>query len=94
MTQSGGFMMAGKNESPQKAAMREMIRSYLKNKVVSIKNGTDVNAVMRDMMSVPLEGVLDEELNEEPGYFRFDYRNKDTDNSRPPSKDLTGSFGK
>ena len=63
--------MARKNESPQKAAMREMMRSYLKD-----------NAVMRDMMSVILEDVLDEELDEELGYSKYDYRNKDTDNSR------------
>ncbi len=44
--------MARKNESPQKAAMREM-------------------------MSVILEDVLDEEL----GYSKYDYRNKDTDNN-------------
>ncbi len=74
--------MARKNESPQKAAMREMTRGYLKEHDIRIKDGTDVNAVMRDMMSVLLEGVLDEELNEELGYSKFDYRNKDTDNSR------------
>ena len=59
--------MARKNESPQKAAMREMMHSYLKDNDISIKNGTDVNTVMRDMMSVILEDVLDEELDEELG---------------------------
>lgn len=74
--------MARKNESPQKAAMRNMMRSYLKDNDISIKDGTDVNAVMRDMMSVLLEGVLDEELDQELGYSKYDYRNKDTNNSR------------
>lgn len=37
---------------------------------------------MRDMMSVLLEGVLDEELDEELGYSKYDYKNKETDNSR------------
>ncbi len=74
--------MARKNGSPQKAAMREMMRSYLKENDISIKNGTDVNAVMRDMMSVILEDVLDEELDEELGYSKYGYRNKDTGNSR------------
>ena len=36
-----------RNESPQKQAMREMMRGYLKNNDVHIKDGTDVNAVMR-----------------------------------------------
>ena len=49
--------MARKNDSPQKAAMREMMRDYLKNNDIGIKNETDVNSVMRNMMSVPLEGV-------------------------------------
>ena len=34
------------------------------------------------IMSVLLEGALDEELNEELGYSKYDYRNKETDNSR------------
>ena len=71
-----------RNESPQKQAMREMMREYLKNNDVRIKDGEDVNGIMRDMMSVLLEGALDEELNEELGYSRYDYRNKETDNSR------------
>ena len=70
--------MAGENDSPQKAAMREMMHDYLKINDISIKSGTDVNSVMRDMMSVLLEGALDEELNEELGYSKYDHRNKDT----------------
>lgn len=62
--------------------MREMMRDYLKSNDISIKSGTDVNAVMRDMMSVLLEGALDEELDEELGYSKYDYRNKETENSR------------
>ena len=38
--------------------------------------------MMRAMMSVLLEGALDEEMDEELGYSKYDYRNKDTDNSR------------
>ena len=49
--------MARRKDSPQKAAMREMMRDYLKNNDISIKDGTDVNSIMRDMMSVLLEGV-------------------------------------
>lgn len=60
--------MARKNDSPQKAAMREMMHDYLKNNEVSIKSGADVNSIMRNMMSVLLESVLDEELDEELGY--------------------------
>ena len=48
--------------------MKELRCDYLKNNDISIKNGFDVNAVMRDMMSVLLEGVPDQDLNEELGY--------------------------
>ena len=75
-------MARRKNDTPQKAAIREMMQGYLKNNDISIKSGTDVNSIMRDVMSVLLEGALDEELNEELGYSKYDYRNKDTDNSR------------
>ena len=74
--------MARKNDSPQKAAMRELMSGYLKQNNVKIKNGTNVNSIMRDVMSVILEGALDEEMNEELGYSKYDYRNKETDNSR------------
>ena len=36
--------MARRKDSPQKAAMREMMRDYLKNNDISIKDGTDVNS--------------------------------------------------
>ncbi|GFI47338.1 hypothetical protein IMSAGC019_02662 [Lachnospiraceae bacterium] len=83
--------MARKNESSQKAAMREMMRGYLKDNDIRIKDGTDANAVMRDMMSVLLEGVLDEELS----YSKYDYKNKDTDNSRNghSTKTMHTSYG-
>ena len=53
-------MARRKSDSPQKAAMREMMQGYLRE----------------NDMSVLLEGVLDEELNEELGYSKYDYRNK------------------
>ncbi|WP_243126843.1 transposase, partial [Clostridium sp. HBUAS56010] len=84
-----------RDESPQKQAMRKIMKEYLKNNDVQVKNGTDVNSVMRDMMSVLLEGVLVEELDEELGYSKYDYRNKDTDNSRNghSSKTMHTSYG-
>ena len=74
--------MARKKDSPQKAALREMMGNYLKENNVTVKDGTDVNSIMRDMMSIILEGALDQEMDEELGYSKYDYRNKDTDNSR------------
>ena len=52
--------------------------------MVKVKDGTDVNFIMQDMMlmSIILEGALDQEMDEELGYSKYDYRNKETDNSR------------
>ena len=46
-------------------------------------------------MSVLLEGALDDELNKELGYFKYDYRNKETDNSRNghSKKTMRTSYG-
>ena len=74
--------MARKKDTPQKAMMREFMQNYLKENDVKIKDGADVNSIMRDMMSVILEGALDEELEQELGYSKYDYRNKETNNSR------------
>lgn len=65
-----------------KADLRKMMSNYLKENEVLIKDGTDVNSIMRDMMSVVLEGTLDVEMDEELGYSKYDYKSKDTDHSR------------
>ena len=75
-------MKRRKSDSPQKAALRELMTDYLKSNDITVKNGTDVNDIMRDMMSIILEGTLDAEMDEELGYSKYDYKNKDTDNSR------------
>lgn len=62
-----------KKDSLQKTAMREMMRDYLKNNDISIKDDTYINSIMCDMMFVLLEGALDEELNEELGYSKYVY---------------------
>ncbi len=82
-----------RDESPERQALREMVNGYLKENPV--KNGADVNALMREMMSVILEGSLDGEMDEELGYSKYDFRNKETDNSRNgySTKTLHTSYG-
>ena len=65
------IFIAIRKDGPQKAARREIMRDYLKNNDISIKDGTDVNSIMCDMMSVILEAALDEELDEELGYSKM-----------------------
>lgn len=64
--------MARKKDTPQKAALREMMSNYLKENNVKVKDGTDVNSIMRDMMSIIMEGALDQEMDEELGYPKYD----------------------
>ena len=66
--------MARKKDSPQKAALRELMGNYLKENNVKVKDGTDVNSIMRDMMSIILEGALDQELDEEWSYVKKKYK--------------------
>lgn len=66
---------------PQKAMMRQFMQNYLKKDIKAKDCGT-VNAIMRDMMAVSLEGALDQELDQERGYSKQDYCKKETGNSR------------
>jgi len=75
-------MARRKKDTPQKTALREMMSQYMAENDVDIKDGTDVNSIMRDMMSIILESTLDTEMEEELGYSKYDYRNKETENSR------------
>lgn len=56
--------MARKKDSPQKAVLREMMGNYLKENNVKVNDGTDVNSIMRDMMSIILEGAEYSEVAE------------------------------
>jgi transposase-like protein len=69
-----------RNESPERQALKKMMAGYLKENPV--RNGNDVNAMMREMMSVIIEEALYGELDDELGYSKYDYKNKDTGNSR------------
>lgn len=54
------------------------------------KKDSPQKAALRDMMSVILEGTLDEELDEELGYTKYDYLNKKTELDIP--RDRKGEF--
>ena len=55
----------------------------------------DINDLFKEMVGTFLEHGLEDELEEELGYSKYDYRNKSTDNSRNGStpKKLKSSFG-
>lgn len=42
----------------------------------------DIQALFKDTIAEFMENGLEAELDEQLGYGRYDYKNKDTDNSR------------
>ena len=82
-----------KNRSPEEMARRAKIRELLQES--NISSMTDIQELFKETIAEFMENGLDAELDEELGYSRYDYKNKDTDNSRNghSSKTLKTSFG-
>ena len=55
----------------------------------------DIQELFKDTIAEFMENGLEAELDDQLGYNRYDYKNKDTDNSRNghSSKTLRTSFG-
>ena len=69
-----------KELSPEEQERKDLINSFLKT--ASIKDPADLQVFIKEMMKQAVESSLDGELDEELGYTRYDYRNKETENSR------------
>ena len=82
-----------KNRSPEEIARRAKIRELLQES--NISSMADIQELFKETIAEFMENELDAELEEELGYSRYDYKNKDTDNSRNghSSKILKTSFG-
>ena len=55
----------------------------------------DVQDMLKDLLGDTLQGMLEAEMDEKLGYSKYDYQNKDTDDSRNGyrKKTVTSSFG-
>lgn len=55
----------------------------------------DVQDMLKDLLGDTLQGMLEAEMDEKLGYSKYDYQNKDTDDSRNgySKKTVTSSFG-
>ncbi len=82
-----------RNRSPEEEARRAKIRELLQES--NISSMADIQELFKETIAEFMENGLDAELDEELGYSRYDYKNKDTDNSRNghSSKTLKTSFG-
>ena len=86
-------MSSRKKRSPEEQARREKIRELLQSSGIS--DMEDIQELFKETIAEFLENGLDAELEDELGYSKYDYKNKDTDNSRNghSSKTLRTSFG-
>ena len=82
-----------RNRSPEEEARREKIRELLQKS--NISSMADIQELFKETIAEFMENGPDAELDEELGYSRYDYKNKNTDNSRNghSSKTLKTSFG-
>lgn len=85
--------MARRNRSPEETERRAKIRELLQASNVSSMD--DIQNLFKETIAEFMENGLDAELDDELGYSKYDYKNKDTNNSRNgrSSKTLRTSFG-
>ena len=84
--------MARKNRTPEENARREKLRELLQ--MANIGSMDDIQNLFKETIAEFMENGLEAELDE-LSYSKYDYKNKDTDNSRNghSSKTLRTSFG-
>ena len=83
--------------SPEERALEQERKDNLRNimKGLDVKNFDDLKDVFKLMVGEMLENGLEGELDDELGYTKYDYRNKECENSRNgySKKTLKTSFG-
>ena len=85
--------MSRRNRTPEENERRAKIRELLQ--MGDISSMDDIQNLFKETIAEFMENGLDAELDEELGYSKYDYKNKDTDNSRNghSSKTLRTSVG-
>jgi transposase-like protein len=85
--------MSRKNRSPEEKERRAKIQELLQ--ASHINSMDDIQDLFKETIAEFMENGLEAELEDELGYSKYDYRNKDTDNSRNghSGKTLRTSFG-
>lgn len=85
--------MSRRKRTPEENARREKIRELLQ--LANVGSMDDIQELFKDTIAEFMENGLEAELDDQLGYSRYDYKNKDTDNSRNghSSKTLRTSFG-
>lgn len=62
---------------------------------ITTETAQDVQDMLKDLLGDTLQGLLESEMENELGYSKYDYANKDTDNSRNgySMKNVVSSMG-
>lgn len=87
------YIMVRKKRTPEEMERRAKIRELLQ--VSNVSSMVDIQNLFKETIAEFMENSLDAELDDELGYSKYDYRSKDTDNSRNghSGKTLRTSFG-
>lgn len=82
-----------KEHSPEEQERQAKIRELLQ--LSGVDSMADIQELFKETIAEFMEDSLDAELTEELGYSRYDYKNKETENSRNghSSKKLRTSYG-
>ena len=85
--------MSRRKRIPEEIARKTKVRELLQE--LDINGMSDINGMFKEFAGDMLENGLEAELDDEPGYSKYDYRNKDTDNSHNghSTKTMKTSFG-
>ena len=85
--------MTRRNRTPEENERRKRIRELLQ--IADIGSMQDIQELFKETIAEFMENGLEAELDEELGYSKYDYKNKNTDNSRNghSSKTLRTSYG-
>ena len=86
-------MSSRSKRTPEEKARREKIRELLQ--LSNIESMEDIQSLFKETIAEFMENGLDAELDNALGYSKYDYKHKETDNSRNghSSKTLRTSFG-
>jgi len=85
--------MAKRKITPERREQRKKLLELLQG--AGVNDVAGVQELFKEMVSTVLENGLEGELEDELGYSKYDYRNKETDNSRNgySEKTLKSSLG-
>ena len=90
LSQEDIFMARRRKLTPER---KEFINGLLEH--YQPNDAHDVQEMLKDLLGDTLQGMLEAEMDEKLGYSKYDYKNKNTDDSRNgySSKTVTSSMG-